>query len=217
MTHTPALVTQELIPQEVVMPFIHSVAEDSETGPLAEIFAADRKSWGYLPNLATTFGIRPEVYQAWRQLNGAIKASMDPRRYELVTVAAAIALRSSYCALAHGHVLAQEFMSEEEVIALVADPDLAALAPVDRAVVSLARKIVRGAAEVSDEDIVALRDCGLSDEEIFDVVVAAAARCFFSKTLDATGTAPDAAFAQLPPPLRNVLTVGRPIDLPGRP
>jgi hypothetical protein len=61
------------------------------------------------------------------------------------------------------------------------------------------------------------RDYGLSDEEIFDVVLAAAARCFFSKTLDATGTAPDAAFAQLPPPLRDALTVGRPIDLAGRP
>lgn len=199
------------------MPFIQGVAEDSATGPLAEFFAADRKSWGYLPNLATTFGIRPEAYEAWRQLNGAIKATMDPRRYELVTVAAAIALRSSYCALAHGRVLAQEFMSEEEVIDLVADPSSAALAPVDRAVISIARKIVRGAADVSHEDIVALRDYGLSDEEIFDVVLAAAARCFISKTLDATGTAPDAAFAQLSPPLRNALTVGRPIDLASRP
>jgi uncharacterized peroxidase-related enzyme len=199
------------------MPFIHGVAEDSATGLLAEFFASDRKSWGYLPNLATTFGNRPEVYQARRQLNGAIKVSMDPRRYELVTLAAAIALRSSYCSLAHGRVLAQGFMSEEEVIGLVADPDSAAFPPVDRAVISLARKIVRGAADVTDEDIVGLRNRGLSDGEIFDVVLAAAARCFFSKTLDATGTTPDAAFAQLPPPLRDALTVGRPIDLAGRP
>ena len=199
------------------MPFIHGVAEDSATGLLAEFFASDRKSWGYLPNLATTFGNRPEVYQARRQLNGAIKVSMDPRRYELVTLAAAIALRSSCCSLAHGRVLAQGFMSEEEVIGLVADPDSAAFPPVDRAVISLARKIVRGAADVTDEDIVGLRNRGLSDGEIFDVVLAAAARCFFSKTLDATGTTPDAAFAQLPPPLRDALTVGRPIDLAGRP
>jgi len=198
------------------MPFIHNVAEDSATGLLAELFSADRKSWGYLPNLATTFGIRPEVYQAWRQLNGAIKTNMDPRRYELATVAAAVALRSSYCALAHGRVLAP-YMSEGEVIDLVADPDSAALAPVDRAVISLARKIVRGATDVGDEDIAALRDYGLSDAEIFDVILAAAARCFFSKTLDATGTAPDAAFATLSLPLRDALTVGRPIDPAGQP
>jgi len=199
------------------MAFIHGVAEDSATGLLAELFAADRASWGFLPNLATTFGTRPAAYQAWRQLNGAIRASMDPRRYELATVAAAIALRSSYCALVHGRVLAQEMMSEEEVINLVTDPDSAALAPVDRAVISLAQKIVRSAADVGEGDIAGLREGGLSDEEIFDVVLAAAARCFFSKTLDATGTGPDAALAKLPPPLRDALTVGRPIDLAGRP
>jgi uncharacterized peroxidase-related enzyme len=192
------------------MPYIHGVSEGSATGLLAELFAADRKSWGYLPNLATTFGVKPQVYQAWRQLNGAIKANMDPRRYELVTVAAAVALRSSYCALAHGRVLAGGLMSEDDVISLVTDPD--SLAPVDRAVISLARKIVGEASEVGEQDIVELRECGLSDEEIFDVILAAAARCFFSKTLDATGTAADAAFAELSPQLRDALTVGRPID-----
>jgi alkylhydroperoxidase family enzyme len=106
-------------------------------------------------------------------------------------------------------------MSEKEVIGLADDPESAALAPVDRAVISLARKIVRGAADVGEQDIVALRDCGLSDEEIFDVILAAASRCFFSKTLDATGTTADAAFAQLSPPLRDALTVGRPIDPAG--
>jgi len=163
------------------MPFIHGVTEDSAKGLLADLFIADRTTWGYLPNFAMMFGLRPEVYQAWRHLNGAIKANMDPRRYELTTVAAATALRSSYCTLAHGRILAREFMSHQEVMDLVADPDAHTLAPVDRAVISLAGKIVRGAAEVSERDLVSLRDCGLSDEEIFDVVLAAAARSSSAK------------------------------------
>jgi len=84
-------------------------------------------------------------------------------------------------------------------------------------VVALARKVVGGAADVSDGDFARARDCGLNDEEIFDVILTVAARCFFSKTLDGTGTAPDAAFERLPPPLRDALTVGRPIDLADRP
>ena len=44
-----------------------------------------------------------------------------------------------------------------------------------------------------------------------DVVLAAAARCFFSKTLDALGVLPDASFHELEPELREVLVVGRPI------
>ena len=55
-------------------------------------------------NHERAFAERPEVYAAWQQLNGSIKAGMDLRRYELATLAAARRLRSSYCCLAHGSV-----------------------------------------------------------------------------------------------------------------
>jgi hypothetical protein len=42
-------------------------------------------------------------------------------------------------------------------------------------------------------------------------VLAAAARSFFSKTLDALGVEPDASYAELDPALRDALTVGRPL------
>lgn len=45
------------------------------------------------------------------------------------------------------------------------------------------------------------------------MILAAAVRCFFSKVLDAAGIQPDAAYAELPPELRDTLTVGRPIAL----
>src|SRR2546423_11707045 len=60
-------------------------------------------------NYERAFDERPEVYAAWGELNGAIKAGMDLRRYELATLAAARRLRSSYCCLAHGSVLAERF------------------------------------------------------------------------------------------------------------
>jgi hypothetical protein len=41
--------------------------------------------------------------------------------------------------------------------------------------------------------------------------VAAAARCFFSKTLDALGVQADPVLAELEPELRDALTAGRPI------
>ena len=44
-----------------------------------------------------------------------------------------------------------------------------------------------------------------------DVVLAASARCFFSKTLDALGVRADAKYAALDPALREQLVVGRPI------
>jgi hypothetical protein len=44
-----------------------------------------------------------------------------------------------------------------------------------------------------------------------DVVLAAAARCFFSKTLDGLGVRPDASLAELDEAVREVLVLGRPI------
>ena len=56
------------------------------------------------------------------------------------------------------------------------------------------------------------RALGLSDEEILDVVLAVAARCFFSTVLEALGVQADPAHRALDPKLRAALTVGRPIE-----
>ena len=95
------------------MTFIQTVPEDQATGPVAAMYETDRQVFGSLPNFTKGFSPRPDVYAAWRQLNGAIKANMDLRRYELATVAAARRLRSTYCALAHGSVLL-DFLGPED-------------------------------------------------------------------------------------------------------
>ena len=102
------------------MSYLHRIEEEQPPGRLADLFASERQAWGYLPNLAKTLAIRPAVYQAWRDLNGAVKATMPKRRYELATLAAAVELRSTYCSLAHGRVLAT-LLPEAQVIAVTRD------------------------------------------------------------------------------------------------
>jgi alkylhydroperoxidase family enzyme len=160
-------------------------------------------------NFEVAFAERPEVYAAWVQLNTAIKAGMDLRRYELATLAAARRLRSSYCCLAHGSVLARQFGEPVREIAL--DHHAAGLDDVDVAVMDLAERVVDDATSIGDDDLRPLRELGLSETEIMDVVLAATARCFFSKTLDALGVRADASYAELEPELREALVVGRPI------
>jgi alkylhydroperoxidase family enzyme len=160
-------------------------------------------------NYERAFAARPEVYAAWQQLNGAIKARMDLRRYELATLAAARRLRSSYCCLAHGEVLRERF--GEPVREIARDRGAAGLGEVDVAVMDFAERVVDDAASIGDDELGRLRDLGLSEDEIMDVALAAAARCFFAKTLDALGVRPDARFRELEPELRDVLVVGRPI------
>jgi alkylhydroperoxidase family enzyme len=158
-------------------------------------------------NMERLFELRPEAFAAWRQLVTAVNETSDHRRYELATLAAARQLRSSYCSLAHGKVLAEKFYDFDSVPAL---PD--GLDDADRAIMAFAEQVVTDATAITQEDVDELRAHGLSDDEIFDVVLAATIRCFFSKTLDALGVQPDAEFAQLDPAFREALTVGRPIE-----
>ena len=192
------------------MAFIDTIPPEAADGDVAAMYETDRAGWGFLPNFTRAYSHRPGVYAAWRGLNGSIKANMDERRYEIATLAAARRLRSSYCSLAHGRVLARLIpASVVEDIALGRPSE--ELDAVDTAVIDLADKVAADATTVTQADIERLRGVGLSDAEILDVVLAAAARCYFSKVLDAVGCDPDAAFNELEPGLRDALTVGRPI------
>ena len=160
-------------------------------------------------NWERAFAERPEVLAAWAGLNGAIKAGMDLRRYELATLAAARRLRSSYCCLAHGTVLMERF--GEPLLEIALDHRAAGLDEVEVAVLDLAARVVDDASSIGEPELRRLRELGLSETEIMDVILAAAARCFFSKTLDGLGVLPDASYRELDPELRLALVVGRPI------
>jgi uncharacterized peroxidase-related enzyme len=199
------------------MTFIVPLADTDAGGQAAAMFAADLERTGYVANLTRLFACRPAVYQAWRQLNEAVKANMDLRRYELTTLAAARQLRSSYCALAHGKVLRDRFYDAGTVRRIATDHRQAGLDPADVAVMDFAGKVAADAASVTAADVAVLRARGLPDTDILDVTLAAAARCFFSTVLEAMGTEPDAAYrTDLEPELSQALAVGRPIAPAGR-
>jgi alkylhydroperoxidase family enzyme len=159
-------------------------------------------------NFERAFEERPAVYAAWRGLVGAIRETMELRRYELATFAAAQRLRSTYCSIMHGNVLRNEV--GEDILAIVNDRE-GALDAVDLAVMDLAERVVVDATSITQADLQVLRELGLTDGEIMDVVLAAAARCFFSKTLDALCIQADAQFQELAADLQAAFVVGRPI------
>ena len=196
------------------MAYIETVPVGAAEGAVRALYERAQAGRGYVPNYTKAFCHRPDVYAAWGALIGSISGRMDPRRYELVTVAAARALGSSYCALAHGSALLEKGLVPPESVRAVAVGETAAtgVSPADAAAMRFAERVARDARAIRQEDVRALRDHGLSDAEIFDVAAAAAARSFFSKLLDALGVMPDAAYRALEEEVRTPLTVGRPID-----
>ena len=107
-------------------------------------------------------------------------------------------------------MLRSKFFSANQVEAIVRDFRNAGLDPAEVAMMAFAEKITLNAYKIVQEDIDALRAHGFTDADILDIVLTTAARNFVSKTLDAVGAEPDAAYMDLEPSLRESLTVGRP-------
>ena len=78
------------------MAFIKEIPLAEASGELREAYESDLKTLGYVANYTKVFALRPNVRAAWGSLIAAIRSTMDQRRYELITVAAAAQLRCSY-------------------------------------------------------------------------------------------------------------------------
>lgn len=199
-------------PSQLAIMFIDAIPESGATGSLAEYYAQQRAAWGFLPDYAGAFATRPDVAQAWNTLNSTIRSGMDRRRFELATIAAARALRSTYCAVAHSAFLRDVCGDGASLEIIGDDPTGAGLDPVDRAVFEFAGRVATDAASIRQSDVDGLRGVGLSDAEIADVVFAAAARSFFTRVLDGLGAQLDPqTAATFPAELLSTMIVGRPV------
>jgi uncharacterized peroxidase-related enzyme len=192
--------------------FIETAPEETAEGTLAEFYRQQKGAWGFLPNFAGVFSTRPDVATAWNALNRTVREGMDRRRFEIATIAAARALRSTYCTAAHSKFLRDECDDEATMLAIAGEPSGAELDQQDRAIYEFATKVAADASSVQQEDVDGLRALGLTDADVADVVFAVAARSFFTRVLDGLGAQldPQTARSFAPQTLASML-VGRPV------
>jgi len=193
------------------MAFIETITAADADEPTRAMYERQQAHYGYLPNYAKVFCHRPEIMQLWADLQRGIKRHLDKRRFELVTFAAAHALRSTLCSLAHGRALT-EFLSSADVMTIARGGVPATLSPAEAAMLNFARKVARDATSVTAGDVERLKELGFTDAEVFDIAATAAARAFFTKVIESLGVEADAPFRALDDGFRKTLTVGRPID-----
>jgi uncharacterized peroxidase-related enzyme len=172
------------------MTILKTPSEADATGIVAEIYADDVKSQGFVSGHTRVMSLNPEAYLAWEQLVTAIAKPMGFRRYELVTLAAAFGARSTHCRLAHG-VRSLRIFSEEELFRIASDYRNAGLTDAEVVMMEFAEKVSTDAASITDADSIRLRDVGFSDREIADIALAAAARNYYARASQALGAEVD--------------------------
>lgn len=99
----------------------------------------------------------------------SIQSDLSMRTYELATLAAARALRSSSCSLAHGSVLANNVFDAPTVTAIMKEAHDVPLESRERALMASVERVVLNADRIRPADVERLRAHGDRDEEIFDV------------------------------------------------
>ena len=87
------------------MTYIRTTPAAEAEGELLAFYREQQGDQGYLPGYARVFGHRPAVMAAWAALQRELRRHLDARAYALVSLAAALAGGSSYCALAYARRL----------------------------------------------------------------------------------------------------------------
>lgn len=186
------------------MSYIETIPPASANGPVRAMYERQLNHWGYVPNYARVFCYRPEIMELWADLLAGIRQHIEPRRFELVTFAAAQVLGNTSCCLAHGKALTR-FFSDADVRKIASGDYPESLSAAEIAMIRYARKVAKDATSVSAEDVAGLHNQGFSNGEIFDIAATAAGRSFFTKILDSLGATPDAGLLQMVAELQDSL------------
>ena len=166
------------------MTIISTPSETEATGRVAELYAEDLADLGFIAGHTRVLSLNAEAYDAWEYLISAIAGPMDKRRYELVTLAAALGAKSRHCRLAHGRKSLRYF-DEAELVRIASNYREAGLSPAEVAMMDFAEQVSVDPSVMTDADSQKLRDAGFSDREIVDITLAAAARNYYSRAVQA--------------------------------
>ena len=192
--------------------FLNTVGPDEATGEIADIYAKEVASMGFLMEATRCWTTRPEVLPLFEHFSEGVKAnfSLGMRGWRLITLIAAKQVPSTYCSHVYARTLARD-LGKQQVLAIQRDFRNAGLSAKDVAMLAYAEQVARDASRITANHIDALREHGFTDIEISDIALCASIRSFVSRFFDATGATPEPVFLDDDPEFRTAMTVDKPI------
>jgi uncharacterized peroxidase-related enzyme len=155
-----------------VMWFFDPPDEGSLPERLQGLFRKARESVGFVPNVFRSYSFRPERLSAWfahYKLLHVPTDHLDEADREMIAVVVSAWNRCSYCIIAHGHALRVALRDQVQADLVATNWRHAGLDERRTAICGFAEKLTATPHEMTEADLHALRDVGLSDEEVWDV------------------------------------------------
>lgn len=167
---------------------------------IQSLFAKAKANIGFVPNVFRAYAYRPDRFRAWfshyKQLH-VPSDNLSAAEREMIAVAVSMANGCLYCLVAHGAALRQELGDPVEADRITLDYRRAGLEPRRLAILDLAVKVTTRPVDVDPGDLEELREFGLSDEEVWDVIEIASMYNFTNRMAMATGQLPNEEYHAL--------------------
>ena len=145
---------------------------DSLDEDMQAYFKVCQEKLGLVPNVLQTFSVDQEKLRAFAAYYNQLMlapSGLSKLEREMVAVVVSSANRCFYCLVAHGQAVRQLSGDPELGEMLVMNYRVAPLEPRQRAMLDFAWKLTTSPWEVDEPERQALRDAGLSEDEIFDL------------------------------------------------
>lgn len=170
--------------KEDIMTRIAALTIDQATPAAQTLLTGAKAKLGMVPNLFSTLAHSPAALAGYLQLNDALQqGALSAKDREIVSIAAAQFNGCGYCLSAH------TLMGKGA--GLPADAIAAARQGQGSAVAALTHQVLRARGQISDGELAAARDAGLSDAQIAEVVAAVALNVLTNYFNNLAGTAID--------------------------
>lgn len=163
-----------------------------------------RKLWGkaeanlgFVPNVFRAQAVNGEQFLAWWNYFNLLlnkEGHLSNAERELVAVVVSGVNRCLYCAVSHGAALREYSGDAQQADAVAVNWRHAQLSTRERALAEYAEKLTRHPAEVTAADLQPLRDVGLDDHQIMELVQVIGMFNLTNRVSSALGFVPNAEY-----------------------
>lgn len=175
-------------------------AEDQLPENLQGLFRKVKQKTGFVPNVFRVYSYRPERLSTWfshyKQLHEPTD-NLNAAEREMIAVAVSMTNGCLYCLVAHGAALREALGDPIKADRITIDYKRAGLDARMEAVLDFAVKLTIAPHECLEEDIDHLKNTGLTQEEVWDVIEIAAMYNFTNRMASATGMLPNREYHAL--------------------
>jgi len=173
------------------MAFIKTIPEDQAPGELAELYRRASNPDGTVDHVMKVHSLSPASLRAHFELYVTAMHRPSPlsrAEREMIGVVVSRLNECEYCTAHHAAGLKRLLPEHRQDVAeALQQGQVAALSPRESAITAFATKVTHTPGRISQEDIQSLRDAGLDDRAILDLVQVVAYFCYANRIATGLG------------------------------